>query len=232
MQADRQMALTADLVASLAQVIVDAGPVPGTAEMNHDDYAALIENTLTQVSSTGLWFFAYGSLLWDPACETVESRRAVVHGWHRSFCFWVKRGRGTLDKPGLMMALDRGGQCHGMVFRIHPSEHHESLGKLMRREIITKPWINLPRWLPTRTPEGPVKALGFVVNREESRYAGRLELDHIADILSVAVGHRGSGAEYLRNTVSHLEQIGIQDRNLWCLQNLVAERIRSRDRSS
>ncbi len=97
---------------------------------------------------------------------------------------------------------------------------------------MTKPWINLPRWLPTRTPEGPIKALGFVVNRKESRYAGRLELDHIADILSVAVGHRGSGAEYLRNTVSHLEQIGIQDRNLWCLQNLVAERIRSRHRSS
>ena len=58
LQADRQMALTADLVASLAQVIVDAGPIPGSAEMNDDDYASLIENVLTQVPSTGLWLFS------------------------------------------------------------------------------------------------------------------------------------------------------------------------------
>src|SRR5215218_2452591 len=106
------------------------------------------------------WLFAYGSLLWNPACGVDESRRAIVHGWHRSFCFRVKRGRGTLDRPGLMMALDRGGQCQGMVFRLPRGRVGESLGELFRREVIIKPWVNVPRWLTARTAEGPVPAIG------------------------------------------------------------------------
>jgi len=46
-------------------------------------------------------------------------------------------------------------------------------------------------------------------------------------VLARACGHVGSGAEYLYNTVSHLEEFGIRDRNLWRLQQLVADEIRS-----
>ena len=38
-------------------------------------------------------------------------------------------------------------------------------------------------------------------------------------------GHWGSGAEYLMNTVHHLEDYGIHDRALWHLQRLVASEI-------
>ena len=48
----------------------------------------------------------------------------------------------------------------------------------------------------------------------------------VAAVLSGACGHWGSGAEYLHNTVLHLEEHGIHDSNLWHLQTLVAERIR------
>ena len=43
--------------------------------------------------------------------------------------------------------------------------------------------------------------------------------------LALACGHAGSCAEYLYNTVEHLEAAGIRDRNLWRLQRLVAEEI-------
>jgi cation transport protein ChaC len=49
----------------------------------------------------------------------------------------------------------------------------------------------------------------------------------VADVLANACGHIGSGAEYLYNTVSHLEAKGIHDSGLWQLQRLVAERIDS-----
>src|SRR5215208_5143027 len=137
-----QMTLTADLVASAAQVIEDAGPVSGSVEMTDEDYALVLENVRAQGPTGDVWLFAYGSLLWSPACGVDESRRAIVHGWHRSFCFRVKRGRGTLDRPGLMMALDRGGQCQGMVFRLPRGRVGESLGELFRREVIVKPWVN------------------------------------------------------------------------------------------
>ena len=123
------------------------------------------------------------------------------------------------------MALDRGGQCRGVAFRLRRGTLREDIERLLRREIITKPWINLPRMLRLTTASGPLNALAFVVNRQEPRYAGRLSLEEVADVLAVAVGHRGSGAEYLHNTIMQLSQAGVHDRRLWILQKLVAQRI-------
>jgi glutathione-specific gamma-glutamylcyclotransferase len=218
------MSLTADLVASVPQVLEDAGPRPTAAQMADEDYEVFVRATLTQRTPGALWVFAYGSLLWNPACEVAEVRAAIVQGWHRAFCF--RSGfRGTVERPGLMMGLDRGGQCQGMVLRIPSETVEENLGKLFRRELLTKPPVYVPRWLTARTSDGPVQALGFVVNRQHERYVGRLALDNVAALLSTAAGPHGSCAEYLYNTVAHLEELGIRDRNLWHLQKLVAERI-------
>jgi cation transport protein ChaC len=169
--------------------------------------------------------FGYGSLLWKPAFEYVESRMATIRGWHRSFCIRVARFRGTRDLPGLMMALDRGGQCRGKVFRIPGEQAAESLDKLFRRELVVKPPGTPPRWLMALTNEGPLSAIGFVVDRRSQFYSGRLAPEEVAHIVATAAGHWGSCAEYLLNTVSHLEAVGIHDRNLWRLQELVAARI-------
>jgi glutathione-specific gamma-glutamylcyclotransferase len=150
-----------------------------------------------------------------------------VRGWHRSFCFRVARFRGTRERPGLMMALDRGGQCHGMILRLPADQVQASLRMLLRREMMVKPAVNVPRWLTAGTSDGPVRAIGFVVNRESPYYTGRLDPAEAAAIMSTAAGHWGSCAEYLRETVAHLEELGIRDRNLWQLQALVAERIKA-----
>jgi cation transport protein ChaC len=101
------------------------------------------------------------------------------------------------------------------------------LGKLFRREFTAKPANSMPRWISVETKDGPVRALSFVMNRSSRHYVGRLVPEEIATILATACGHWGSGAEYLRNTVAHLEERGIHDRNLWRLQELVAARIAS-----
>jgi cation transport protein ChaC len=152
---------------------------------------------------------------------------ATVRGWHRSFCIRVARFRGTRDLPGLMMALDRGGQCRGKVFRIPVDQAVDSLKTLFRRELVVKPPGTPPRWLMARTNEGSLQAVGFVVDRRSPFYSGGLAPEAVADIVSRAAGHWGSCAEYLHNTVLHLEALGIHDRNLWRLQALVAARIAS-----
>ena len=117
----RVMALTPELVTAAARVVEDAGPSPGAVYMTDADYALAIEEVLSQAPAGDFWLFGYGSLLWKPACEFAESRMAVVSGWHRAFCFRTARFRGTRDNPGLMLALDRGGRCKGMIFRL-PSD--------------------------------------------------------------------------------------------------------------
>ncbi len=148
--AKRQMALTADLVAAAARVVEDRGPSSGAVYMTEQDYEITIRDTLAKGSPGDVWLFAYGSLLWKPACEVAESRRAIVYGWHRAFCIRIARFRGTPERNGLMMALDRGGQCHGMIFRLPAARLHENLDKLFRREMVIKTSSNVPRWVTGR----------------------------------------------------------------------------------
>jgi len=230
--AKRQMALTADLVAAAARVVADLGPSSGAVYMTDQDYEITIRDTLAKGPPGDVWLFAYGSLLWKPACEVAESRRAIVYGWHRAFCIRIARFRGTPERNGLMMALDRGGQCHGMIFRLPAAQLHESLDKLFRREMVIKTSSNVPRRVTAHTVDGHVRGVAFVVDQQSPHYSGKLELEAVADVVSTAAGHWGSCAEYLRQTVAHLEELGIRDRNLWRLQAMVAERIREQDRLS
>jgi glutathione-specific gamma-glutamylcyclotransferase len=221
----RQMALTVDLVARAGRVPQDSGPPPGAVYMTDDDYAVVLRDVLAGAPDGDIWFFAYGSLLWKPACEVDETRKAQVRGWHRRFCIKMNRGRGTPERPGLMMALDRGGRCQGVICRVPPDRVEGSIDALLRREVLLKPSSNAPRWLTVETGGSKIRALCFVINRQSPNYTGSLSLDHVAEVLATAVGHFGSGAEYLYSTVSHLEERGIHDRNLWRLQALVAQRL-------
>lgn len=223
----RKLALTPGHIARVHRVIEDTGPVPGMLLQTDADYAAWVERMVRShpAPHAPTSLFAYGSLIWKPDFEHVGETVAEARGWHRSFCFHLPRFRGTPEQPGLMMALDRGGRCRGVLYELLPHGLPAQLDRLFRREFTAKPQNNVPRWITVSTEEGPRHALAFVMNRSSPAYAGRLPLEKVADILSRSCGHWGTGAEYLLNTVTQLEARGIRDRNLWILQHLVAERI-------
>lgn len=220
------MDLTEDLVALVERIEPDPGPLPGIADPTEDDYLTTAAKLLAAHRPAPLWLFAYGSLIWKPEVEHLAHVPATAPGWHRRFCMQITRWRGTLEVPGLMMQLDRGGSCAGVAYRLPDADHHGQIVRLLRRELDGKPATNVPRWIEVRTPEGPVKALTFVAAPEGPRYAGRLPLPEVARTLARAAGHWGSTATYLYNTVLKLEEHGIRDRNLWTLQAMVAEEIR------
>jgi len=226
------MALTADLVARTIRAIENTGPPPDLVRNTETEWNAIVREMLaTRPDGRDVWIFAYGSLLWNPAVEHVEERAGVVPGWHRWFCIRMRDWRGTVDQPGLMMGLDRGGQCRGMALRLAQDTVEAQLGKLVRREMpvrpSSKPFTHGYRWLQVQTSQGLVRAIAFVVNRKGGNYMGGLTLDETAGILARACGHAGSCAEYLHNTISQLEALGIRDRNLWRLQSLVADKLTS-----
>jgi cation transport protein ChaC len=224
------MDLTADLVARVHRTLDDEGPDPTLAYHSDADYAAIVTEMLARhVPGTPCWLFAYGSLIWKPEVPHVDEMRGTALGYHRTFCFRVPRFRGTRAQPGLMMALDRGGQCTGMLYRLPDDNLVDHVAKLFRREFTVKPPNCRPRWV--RVVAGAaetVPAIAFVMNRAAPNYIGKQSPEAIADVLSQACGHWGSCAEYLYQTVAHLEAKGIHDRHLWLLQRLVAQRIRER----
>lgn len=218
------MTLTEAHVARTLREVADAGPTPGLVHMVDADYVRIRDEILAAAPPGPLKLFAYGSLLWKPAAEVRGGERVVAAGWHRAFCFSVLRYRGTVERPGLMMALDRGGQCQGMVFEI-AEPVAANLEALLRREMTILPPVNVPRWLHVRGAGGAMRALGFVVDPANPRYVGKLPKRAVAATLATAVGHWGSGAQYLYETIRHLDACGIRDRNLWELQAMVAEAI-------
>jgi cation transport protein ChaC len=222
------MRLTAAHVARVHREIPDPGiqVMPGFRPATDDDFNAIVAEILATQPAGPLWLFAYGSLIWRPETAFVESRQAVVRGWHRRFCLgWDYRFRGNREAPGLMLALDRGGQCRGMLYRLPDDVLKNELHKLIRREVSMVPSAFPWRWVDVMTTEGPLRALTFAMDRKSGRYIAELSEEQLADVLARAVGFRGSMAEYLFSTVSKLEELGIHDRNLWRLQALVAERI-------
>ena len=226
----RQMRLTERHVGYLQPATPSEAMPPPPAGMRAatpDDHMQTIADLLgPDRRHDEVWIFAYGSLIWKPACDFIEMRTGLVRGWHRAFCLgWNNRFRGSDERPGLMLALDRGGACKGVLYRLPPGRIDEAMTKLLEREMSWLPSAFPPRWVNVSTGERTVRAITFCIDRNSGRYVSGLTIEAIADVLATAVGTRGSMAEYLHATVDHLEQMGIHDPHLWRLQHLVAERI-------
>ncbi|MGZ5227976.1 MAG: gamma-glutamylcyclotransferase [Burkholderiales bacterium] len=159
-----------------------------------------------------LWVFAYGSLMWDPGFEYLRCGPALLRGYHRSFCVYSHRYRGTPERPGLVLGLDRGGCCRGIAFLIGDAQVEAALEYLWAREMTRR--VYSPGVVPIGMGTEKVNALTFVANREHESYAGRLELTTIARTITDCSGARGANADYLFNTLRHLDVLGIRERRL------------------
>jgi cation transport protein ChaC len=220
------MTLTEELVARCERYEPDPGPQPGSRYFTDAEYEAAAARLIEQAPLGPLWVFAYGSLIWKPAIATTDHRRAVAHGWHRSFCLRLTRWRGSPAQPGLMMGLKRGGRCKGMLHRIADDDRQNLIVRLLRREVGNDRHLTGVRWVNADTDQGRVRALTFWAEPVGLDNWVDLALPEVAQILARACGHIGSGAAYLFHTVSKLDELGIRDRNLWRLQHMVADEIR------
>lgn len=162
-----------------------------------------------------LWVFGYASLMWNPGFDAVERELATLHGYHRSFCMSSIHHRGTVEKPGLVLALDEteSASCTGLALRVPDENVADTVAYLRERELISSAYVE--RLLPLRLARGEeVTALAYVVDADHEQYVAHLTLEEQARIIAHATGGRGPNTEYLWNTVSHLEELGIADADL------------------
>lgn len=160
-------------------------------------------------SGAPLWVFAYGSLIWRPEVAVAERRPATTPGWHRAFRMHSHLYRGTSERPGLVFALMPGGCCHGVALRLQPARAEADLHQLWAREMPSH--VYRPRWLKCHTTQGPVRALGFTLDRHSHSHAGRLDDARVLEILRHAEGRMGSTLDYLVQTDAALRRHGIRD---------------------
>jgi len=186
-----------------------------------------LEAMLTVHGHGDLWIFGYGSLMWNPEFDFDVHRVATIYGYHRQFCLWSRINRGTPDQPGLVLTLERGGSCRGIAYRLRSDTAREQLSNLWRREMSMGSYI--PRWLDCHAGSDRFEAMGFVVNRRCTGYAGKLPIDTMVQAIATARGKYGSSAEYLFRTEHTLEQHGIRDERVRHLAERVRMHIESDD---
>lgn len=156
------------------------------------------------------WVFGYGSLMWNPGFPYEESIPARVGGYRRSLCVRSYVHRGTQERPGLVLGLDRGGSCKGVAFRVHPDNWQTTVDYLRERELVTS--VYLERTVRARlADQREVQALTYVIDRSHSQYAGSVTVEEAASAVRAAVGRAGPNPVYVVNTLAHLQELGIRD---------------------
>lgn len=173
--------------------------------------------------SHDLWVFGYGSLMWRPGFVYEEAHRATLVGYRRCFCVYSTHHRGNEQRPGLVLGLDRGGACHGMVFRVAAERRTATLEYLTAREQVSG--VYRDTLVPVVALDGErnreVSALAYIVERRHPSYAGRLEIEEQARLIRGACGISGPNLDYLINTLAHLESLGIREPDLQRVLNVI-----------
>ncbi len=173
------------------------------------------------------WVFAYGSLMWNPVIEYAEAAPCLVEGLRRSFCFWTPMGRGTPELPGLMLALEEGGRCEGIAYRLARHQVRSELAIVWNREMLFG--VYKPRWIQGKLRDGrTVTVIAFEVDTAHCQYVGDLSMERKAHHIAFAEGRRGACRDYLVNTAVHARELGIHDPYLEELMERVA-RLRGED---
>ena len=164
----------------------------------------------TEFGATDLWVFGYGSLIWRPGFAFAESVQARLHGYHRSLCVFSHVHRGTPERPGLVLGLDRGGVCRGLAFRVAAAQAQETVAYLREREQATA--VYLERHVGLRLEDGrQVRGLVYVADRKHLQYAGKLPPARLLALVREGRGQSGENPDYVLQTHAHLRKMGIFD---------------------
>ena len=171
-----------------------------------------------------LWVFGYGSLMWRPGFDFVEQVPARLIGEHRALCVYSFVHRGTPEKPGLVLGLDRGGACRGIAFRVAEQHREATIAYLRAREQVTSVYREVMRsvWLESDARQR-VGALTYVVDRGHVQYAGRLSLHEQLSHVRQGHGQSGANRDYVLATVKAIEAQGLRDGQLHRLATMLHE---------
>lgn len=160
-----------------------------------------------------VWVFAYGSLIWRPEFEFVEQQPARLPGFHRSLCLWSRINRGTPDTPGVVFALDQGGECEGVVYRVAADQVKATFPALWQREMPSGAYN--PRWVECHTANDHiVSALTFIINPLTDAYVPSMPLEQLRHVIHQAHGLNGACIDYVLQTAQALKQANIADPKL------------------
>jgi cation transport protein ChaC len=179
-------------------------------------------HTTAERETGDLWVFGYGSLMWRPGFAHDERVPARLVGLHRALCVYSFVHRGTPERPGLVLGLDRGGMCRGIAYRVAAAKRAETVAYLRGREQVTTVYLETMRQIELEDEaRRRVRALCYIVDRSHVQYAGRLTLAESLHHVRQGHGSSGPNRDYVLETVRALEALGYRESDLHLLAALL-----------
>ena len=209
----------------IQQLVKERGGIEGDV-FDEEQLLASRRSLIPDKPKEDIWVFGYGSLIWNPLITFKQKKLGKIYGYHRSFCLMTRIGRGTPEKPGLVLGLETGGSCPGQILSIDKKIAAEECDLVWKREMINGSYI--PKKVKVHLKDGScVDAVTFVMNKKSPSYISGLSLDEKARIIASAEGFVGPCLEYLERTHEALDALAIQDKYLERILSLVKKSARN-----
>ena len=153
--------------------------------------------------------------MWQPGFAHLDRVPARLVGLHQALAVYSFVHRGTPERPGLVLGLDRGGACRGIAYRVAAELRDATVAYLRAREQVTKVYLEVTRRVTlATTPPRDVDALVYLVDRSHPQYAGRLDLERQVHLVRQGHGRSGANRDYVLATVAEIEAQGCHDSGL------------------
>jgi cation transport protein ChaC len=180
-------------------------------------------NTDAEHETGDFWVFGYGSLMWRPGFDYLERVPARLIGLRRALCVFSFVHRGTPERPGLVLGLDRGGMCRGIAYRVAAAARAKTIGYLRSREQVTSVYVEIMRQIELEDHDRRrVRALCYTVDRSHVQYAGQRTLAESLHYVRQGHGSSGANRDYVLETVRALEALGYRESEL----HIIAESLK------
>jgi len=162
-----------------------------------------------------VWYFGYGSLMWNPGFVHEAFEPAALEGWSRALCIYSTHYRGTPARPGVVLGLRPGGRCVGRAIGVAVEREAEVTAYLDARELLDVYVYERVRLQLTLLGDA-VEVAGwcYVARPGHEHFAGNLDRDGLLRCVRQGHGLAGACSDYVRNTVEHLQQMRISEPDL------------------
>jgi len=148
-------------------------------------------------SSTSLWVFGYGSLVWKPGFQVGQTRVGSVTGFARRFWQGNETHRGVPGKPGRVATLveEKGVTTFGLALEL---TGEEALDYLNNREMTLGGYTQqITMFTPAEEGATPFPVLVYVATAQSGYWLGPAPASQIAEQVVTSTGPAGHNVEYV-----------------------------------
>jgi glutathione-specific gamma-glutamylcyclotransferase len=163
-------------------------------------------------TTSSVWVFGYGSLIWRPDFPFAKRKPARITGWSRRFWQGSHDHRGIPEAPGRVVTLipEPSAHCDGVAYLID----HAVFDHLDHREKNGYERNDVELMFADHTTRGVV----YIAHRDNHAFLGPAPVDAIARQILTSRGPSGSNVEYLYELAVALRELDADDEHVFELE--------------